>query len=459
MEYKLDYEKVSRLTGKQGKYTYRRRSITNVLPLPTREPERAKFDKGFISVVGGVVRKVSGKGIREDVSDTAIEELVQLGIYKGEESEALFTYYLNEQMKELNDGRISTFKQIERIPFAENASEQKGEIDFVSFFFDTFIGEDIERVRKVLEDIDDPNLITEIMDYLSLNEEGNKSRSKGAYKCHFPDLKEQFIKDISSLAQNQSFILENISTLFVHYTFVAMSQIIIQTNKTTSFDKKSFNPVYYILQWEKAARWRNSYTQGYSMLKGEIDGFFAHEHALNIIGSNTFLEERNLFYHDIHHALQKAGPDAEMQFVRSIYEWLEVEYKARTSIEVGTYSSEKTLDDAFRDLISAIRPGISKEINSRYQKAYEAIVSKFFRKHGGSLGTLLALTQEQLLLLVAVSVGNERIELKQLWTEFEKRGVWLDHHSKEEVVQVLDKLNYMEKKSDSGDAQYVKSIL
>ena len=75
------------------------------------------------------------------------------------------------------------------------------------------------------------------------------------------------------------------------------------------------------------------------------------------------------------------------------------------------------------------------------------------------MGTLLSLTQEQLLLLVAVSVGNERIDLKQLWKEFEQRGVWLDHHSKEEVVQVLDKLNYMEKKSDSGDAQYVKSIL
>ena len=62
-------------------------------------------------------------------------------------------------------------------------------------------------------------------------------------------------------------------------------------------------------------------------------------------------------------------------------------------------------------------------------------------------------------MLVAVSITQERIELKQLWEELEKRGVWLDHHSKEEVVKMLDKLNYMEKKSDSGDAQYVKTIL
>ena len=62
-------------------------------------------------------------------------------------------------------------------------------------------------------------------------------------------------------------------------------------------------------------------------------------------------------------------------------------------------------------------------------------------------------------MLVAVSITEERVELKQLWKELENRGVWLDHHSKEEVVKMLDKLNYMEKKSDSGDAQYVKSIL
>ena len=58
----------------------------------------------------------------------------------------------------------------------------------------------------------------------------------------------------------------------------------------------------------------------------------------------------------------------------------------------------------------------------------------FSESTGAHLGTLLSFTQEQLLLLVAVSVGNERIDLKQLWHEFEQRGVWLDHHSKEEVV-------------------------
>ena len=68
--------------------------------------------------------------------------------------------------------------------------------------------------------------------------------------------------------------------------------------------------------------------------------------------------------------LEEAGPEAKREDIQSIYEWLKEEYESRTGITVGRYSPEKSLDDAFNDLISAVRPGISNEINSRYQKAY-----------------------------------------------------------------------------------------
>lgn len=458
MDYKLDFEKINKFSDKNGKYIYRRRSVTNVLPLPTREPERAKFEKGFISVVGGVVRKINEKEIQHKTSDSAINKVLELGNFKGADSENLFVYYLTEQIKDLSNGKISTFNQLEKIPFVDNDSEQKGEKEFVSFFFDTFIGEDIERVQKIFKGMDDSNLISEILDLLSL--ESNKQKLEmGDYKSLFPGLKEQFLRDLQTLSKNQSYFLDNISTFFVHYTFVAMSHIILQTNRLSQFEEKELTPVYYILHWEKAARWRNSYKQGYKMLKNEMEEFYGHEHVLNIIGLNTFSTQRNLYYHDFKMILNEAGSNAEKEFVESIYKWLKEVYESKTGIKAAYYTHDKTIDDAFKDLNHAIKPGISKEINSRYQKAFEALVSKFFRKHGGSLGTLLSLTQEQLLLLVAVSVGDDRIELKQLWKEFERRGVWLDHHSKEEVVKILDKLNYMEKKSDSGDAQYVKSIL
>ncbi|SFB98947.1 DNA phosphorothioation-dependent restriction protein DptG [Bacillus sp. OV322] len=458
MVYQLDFDKITKFIEKSGKYTFRRRSVTSILPLPTREPERAKFNLGFSSITSGVIRKVYGKNIFVDTSDASIEDILVNGKFPDEESKTLFTHYLKEQKIELHLGKITNLHQLGSIPLTENEDERKGEIDLINFLFDTFIRNEEGRVREILQSKVDADLLSEIMD-LSPENAASKNKSIASYASLFPHLQEQFLKDLENLAKNTSFLVDHISLLFVHYTFATMSQLILQTNKVTRFSQDELLPVYYILQWEKAAKWRDSYKQGNKMLIGEMDGFFAHEHALNILGMNTFSNESNQFYHDIYCQLKEAGPEAERDYIQSVYKWLREVYKEKTNIDVAEYSEEKTLEMAFDDFIRAVKKGISNEINSRYSKAFQAIVSKFFRKHGGSLGTILSLSQEHLLMLVAASITDERIELKQLWQELEKRSVWLDHHSKEEVVKVLDKLNYMEKKSDSGDAQYVKSIL
>ncbi|MEH7481816.1 DNA phosphorothioation-dependent restriction protein DptG [Neobacillus drentensis] len=458
MVYQLDFDKITKFIEKSGKYTFRRRSVTSILPLPTREPERAKFNLGFSSITGGVIRKVYGKNVFVDTSDASIEDILANGKFPDEESKTLFTHYLKEQIKELHLGKITNLHQLGSIPLTENEDERKGEIDLINFLFDTFIRNEEGRVREILQSQVDADLLSEIMD-LSPENAASKNKSSASYASLFPHLQEQFLKDLENLAKNTSFLVDHISLLFVHYTFATMSQLILQTNKVTRFSQDELLPVYYILQWEKAAKWRDSYKQGNKMLIGEMDGFFAHEHALNILGMNTFSNVSNQYYHDIYRQLKEAGPEAEQDYIQSVYKWLREVYKEKTNIDVAEYSEEKTLEMAFDDLIRAVKKGISNEINSRYSKAFQAIVSKFFRKHGGSLGTILSLSQEHLLMLVAASITDERIELKQLWQELEKRSVWLDHHSKEEVVKVLDKLNYMEKKSDSGDAQYVKSIL
>ena len=74
-------------------------------------------------------------------------------------------------------------------------------------------------------------------------------------------------------------------------------------------------------------------------------------------------------------------------------------------------------------------------------------------------GYVLNIKHDFLLLLTAVSVKDNRIPLKDLFVEFEKRGVAFDQYSKKEIISLLDSHNILDKKSDSGDAQYVKPIL
>ena len=70
------------------------------------------------------------------------------------------------------------------------------------------------------------------------------------------------------------------------------------------------------------------------------------------------------------------------------------------------------------------------------------------------------MTEEDIILMTKICIGdNGRMKLNKLFNEFEVRGISFDRDSKTKIVQLYEKLNLLEKKSDSGDAQYVRSVL
>ena len=78
---------------------------------------------------------------------------------------------------------------------------------------------------------------------------------------------------------------------------------------------------------------------------------------------------------------------------------------------------------------------------------------------GGVLASV-ALTERDIIFLTKISLRNEeKIRLNDLYKEYEFRGIYLDNSSKEYLQEFFTKLNLIDKKSDSGDAQYVKRIL
>lgn len=73
---------------------------------------------------------------------------------------------------------------------------------------------------------------------------------------------------------------------------------------------------------------------------------------------------------------------------------------------------------------------------------------------------MLNLSEETLIFLTKLCIKNqEQMRLKDVFREMELRGVYLDNQSKEQAAIYYEKLNLIEKKSDSGDAKYVKRIL
>lgn len=72
----------------------------------------------------------------------------------------------------------------------------------------------------------------------------------------------------------------------------------------------------------------------------------------------------------------------------------------------------------------------------------------------------LNLTEEYVILLTKLCIkDNEKVRFQYLIKELERRGVYLDKDSRNRLIDFYQRLNVLEKKSDSGDALYVRSIL
>ena len=102
---------------------------------------------------------------------------------------------------------------------------------------------------------------------------------------------------------------------------------------------------------------------------------------------------------------------------------------------------------------------LAKETLSRYYLSIEEIGNLYFLKNRGSMGKTLTLKKDMLILLTSLIVKDEKMLIKDVFSEFEKRGVFLDRYSKEEILQFYEKMNILDKKSDSGEVKYVKPVL
>jgi DNA phosphorothioation-dependent restriction protein DptG len=78
------------------------------------------------------------------------------------------------------------------------------------------------------------------------------------------------------------------------------------------------------------------------------------------------------------------------------------------------------------------------------------------RGHGHAV---LVLYVEMLEFLIALLTREEPCMLKDLYKKFEIYGIRFDLHTKQAIEEKLLKLNILERRSDSGEAQYVRIVL
>ncbi|MDM1465250.1 DNA phosphorothioation-dependent restriction protein DptG [Myroides odoratimimus] len=295
----------------------------------------------------------------------------------------------------------------------------------------------------------------------------------------FPEIKKVFNQDFEYLQNDKVFFLKNIECFLKYYYFHYVNQLILKFRKF-GFEETSIIPVFYTMDWETISESRlANHKVSWKQLNRDSRSLYAHINALELI-NYIYVDDQVLgdyeqvvkVYNALDHTEQKIF-DQKLTEIIDFYTsgvtvfdhgkgWDKCEEELELELEL------KRNTDSLHRLIFTLWYKIKYQFENsprsaayiKYSKWYWQFAKVNYTKNRGRLGTTTVLSQEMLLFLTRLCIGNEeKIRLKSLWDEFLKRGIAFDEQTKLEVIKLFEKINLIEKKSDSGDAQYIKSTI
>nr|WP_236937587.1 DNA phosphorothioation-dependent restriction protein DptG [Flavobacterium coralii] len=353
--------------------------------------------------------------------------------------------------------------------------------DIPFFISDIFLG-DNELFKSVLSgDREDDHLLNQLIsDCLpDLMERKEAKREKQIYSNLLPVVTDLFQSDLDFLLSDKQYFLENFELFFKYYYFFYFTQLAI---KLDDFGAISFKlkPVYFTMEWENLSESRISlHKNGWKHIHKNYERIFAHANALELLNYITVEGTSPGDYEGINLMYNTFSQDEKITFGECL-DVLMTFYKEKVNTlnpDASWQSCEEQLQESligkdykeyftkkmysFWYLIKyQFENGKRKKPYTDYAQWLITFTKENFTKSAGRYGTKMVLSQEMLLFLTKLCVGKkDKIRLKTFWEELSRRGVAMDETSKSEVVKLFERINLIEKKSDSGDAQYIKSSI
>lgn len=471
---------------KDGKWKAHHKKISiKLLPFTTSFYKECSDDlRSFHGLVGECLRIRSGirfpKELKSDKESSYKRKLKE--------------YILKEVETKVDTDEKDAFKDIViKLFFEENSSMikfnrkvlpylnfdyEKNQLnETAKFLFDIFLSDQEINTLDLIQNSNN-NLFYQLIIECLPELEKSKVSSASRYINVFPKIRTLFLKDLLFLSSDEGFFLRHIEDLFKYYYFFYLTQLAKSFN---SFGKTSLKPVFFSMDWETLSESRLAYQYGWRTISTEMNGLFAHVNTLELL---NYISEGNDSigdYNQIRQRWDSMDSAQRLNLVDAINEisevysthirgfdsgesWDKCEVQTRSYIDRHRADIENDLDEALICFYKKVEYQFfnteRKSAHERYGKWMDIFVRNNFTKTRGRLGATTVLNQEFLLFLVKLCIGREeKIRLNELWKELEDRGISFDEPTKNEIIKLFERINLLEKKSDSGDAQYVKTII
>lgn len=277
-------------------------------------------------------------------------------------------------------------------------------------------------------------------------------------------IQSRFKEDFGFMLMSGMTSIDDISNVLSFYYFYYVSQCALTLDQFGNGDHNKLETLYFALDWEKVSKNRQCCTEGWDKLSYNISRMFSHAITLEILNQNDnemmdYIGFKQLADTD---SLCDSEMASEIKRAEDIY----TSYigDCKKFVEISDFDGANRTDSAIRHLFACVDMQFNETERKRVSQYYSEKFSEFcknrFIKNRKKSGLVLNLTESDIIFLTKLALQHkEKIRLNELYDQYELRGVYLDTTSKALLQDFFTKLNLIDKKSDSGDAQYVKRIL
>ena len=225
--------------------------------------------------------------------------------------------------------------------------------------------------------------------------------------------------------------------------------------------------MYYILSSEHSSESRDAVVNGWNKYvnKEAEEKLFGRIQALDII--NGMLGGNIGFYNDVYTELQKTefSEDVKIKLEEVLAAYQRdkrVQLKSRENAKFQFPDEINTEVNSYGDFIEKLAILCTTLQSKEYESKMKIRINNIMKirllstRRGREV---LNLDDEMLFFLMAMISKGERMKIEDLYTGFSNYGILFDFETKNAIESYLMKLNLLERKSDSGEAQYVTIVL
>ena len=311
-----------------------------------------------------------------------------------------------------------------------------------------------------------PNLFSKILQEALSSFCGSRDDIKAREYVILPFIKKSFEEDLKWMLKQEESVKVKYLHLFLHfYCCYAIMQTIVMLNSKKHDKPSSPAPFYYILNSEKASVNHEAVIRGWShqIPKNSLDKLYGKSQALDIL--NSVLGGNVGFYSDVIEKLNETNFEENRDLCNELLKLYQDEkYKviSRRTSEADSFEKREIDVNSYDEFISTLEmlcTGLqSKSYISRMRKKVIDVMSvRFLQSRRGNY--VLVLDNEMLTFLVALFTKSKKTKLEDMYKLFNSYGIHFNRGSRLAIEEYLLKLNLLDRKSDSGEAQYVTVIL